>query len=211
MAAACQAQFRRTWKCLHFVILIFSAPNTWSSITVQILWIFCCRNWWNSQANCSSTLAFADFDIFSSRNAPFFLYNRFSALSSAVRDRSEWLCWLTSRENSHDAHTAPITISSEAVSATAFPSSLEQSRIGAQFTASVLIMPRISFPFQELLFSEWNGIEKRWRPGYHGTHVNRLFNWSSIFLALRYLSSLWNMSLNKPKSSWCNSSGCQRQ
>jgi len=136
---------------------------------------------------------------------------RFSASSTAVRDRSESFCWQTSRENSHNACTAPITISSEAVSAGVFPSSLQQSRIGAQFIASDLIMPRSYFPCQELLFIGSNGLEKCWRPGYPGTDVNRLSNWFFTFLAFRYLSSQCNNSLTRPKSSWCNSSGCQRR
>jgi hypothetical protein len=48
-----------------------------------------------------------------------------------------------------------------AVSAGVFPSSLEQSKIGAQFTAGVLIMPRITLPFHEQLFIESNALEKR--------------------------------------------------
>jgi len=211
MVAVCWALFRRTWNCLCFGVVIFSALYSWTSIAARILWIFCSRKWWDSLGNWSSTVAFADFDIFWSRKAPFLLSNRFSASSSAARDRSEWFCWLTSRENSHNTRTAPITISSEAVSAAVFPASWEQSRIGAQFTASVLIMRRNCFPCQEPLFIESNGSGKCWRPGYHGTDVNRLSNWSLIFLAFRYLSSQCNKSLTKPRSSWCNSSGCQRR
>ena len=95
-----------------FVGVTFPALYTQTSIAAQILWIFCAHNWWDSLANCFSTLAFTDFDIFCFRNAPFGLQNCFSALSSAVRDRSEWFCWLTSRENSHNARTTQITISS---------------------------------------------------------------------------------------------------
>jgi hypothetical protein len=68
-----------------------------------------------------------------------------------------------------------MTISSEAVSAGDFLSSLE-SRFGAKFTPRILIMPRISLPSQKMLFFELNGLEKRWRPGYRGTDVNRLSN-----------------------------------
>jgi len=49
---------------------------------------------------------------------------------------------------------------------------LEQSSGGEQFTASVMIMPLISVPSQELLFIEFNGFEKHWRPGYCGTNGN---------------------------------------
>jgi len=127
----------------------------------------------------------------------------------AVGDNSEWCSWLTIRENSHNARTAPITSSSEAVSTAVFLSSLEPSRFGAQFTASVLIMPWIPLPCQELLFIESNGLEKRCRHGYRGTNANRLSNWFLTFLALRYLSRQRNKSLTKPRYSWCNSSGCQ--
>jgi len=208
MVATRQTLFRCAWNWVLFDVVTFSVPYSWTSIAAPILRIFCSHKWWDSLANSSSTLAFTDFDIFWSRKAPFFLYNRFSASSSAARVRSEWFCWLTSRENSHNARTAPITISSEADSAAVFLASWEQSRIGAQFTASVLIMPRISFPCQELLVIESNGLEKRLRPRYRGTDVNWLSNWSLTFLAFRYLSSQCNKSLTKPRSSWCNSSGC---
>jgi len=211
LVGACWALFRRTWNCLRFVVETFSAPYTCTSISAQILWIFCCRNWWDSPVNSSASLAIADFDIFCSRIAPFFLYTRLSSSSSAVRDTSQWFCWLTSRENSHKAHPAPITISSEAVSAAVFLSSLEQSRIGAKFNASVLIMSQIVFPRQEVLFIESNGLKKRWRPGYRGTNVIRLSSWTLTYLAFRYFSSQCNKSLTKPKSSWCNTWGCQSQ
>jgi hypothetical protein len=81
---------------------------------------------------------------------------------------------MTSRENSHNALTAPVTISSEAVSATVFPASWELSRIGAQFTASVLIMPWTSFLCQEPFLIASKGLGKRWRPGYRGNVVNQL-------------------------------------
>jgi len=70
----------------------------------------------------------------------------------------------------------PITISSVAVSAAVSSSPLEQTRIGLQFTASVLIIPRISLPCLVLLLKESNGLEQCWRPGYRGTDVNRLSN-----------------------------------
>ena len=211
LVAACWVQLRRTWNCLYWVVVTMSGSYTGISITSQIVWSCCSRNWWDTVANCSSTLAFADLDIFCCRKAPFFLWNRFSASSSAVRDRSEWFGWLTSRGNSHNAHTAPITILSEGVSATVFSTSLEQSRMGAQFPASDLIMPRISFPCHELLFIKSNSLERFWRPRYRGTDVNRLSNWSLTLLAFRYLSSQCNKSLTKPKTSCCDSSGCQRR
>jgi len=194
---------------LIFDVVTFSAPYTRTSIATQILWIFCARNWWNSVANSSFILAFEDFDIFWSQKAPCPLYNCFNASSSAVRDRSEWFCWLTSRKNSRNARTAPITISSAAVSAGAFQSYLEQSRIAGQFTASVLILHWISLPCQELLLIESNGIDKCWRLWYRASDVNRLSNWSLTFLAFRYLISQCNNSLTKPRSSWWNLSGCQ--
>jgi len=211
MVASGRTQFRHTWNCLHFDVVTFSASYSWTSIAAWILWIVCSHHLWDSLANWFATLAFAVFGIFCSRKALFLLKNRFSASCSAVRDRLEWFCWLTSRENSHNTRTSPITISSEAISATVFPPSWEQSRIGAQFTASVLIMPQMSFPCQEPLLIESNGVEKRWKPGYRGTNVNRLSNWALTFLAFRYLSSQCNKSLTKPRSSWWNSSGCQRQ
>jgi len=211
MVAHCLALFRRTWNCHGFDVVTIAAPYSWTSIAAPILWNFCSHNSWDSLANSSSTLAIADFNIFSSWKAPFALQNLFSAPSSVARDRSEWFRWLTSRENSHNAHTAPILNSSEAVSTAVFQACWQQSRIGAQFTASVLIMPQLSFPGQELIFNESNGVKKRWRPGYRGTDGIRLSNWSLTFPAFRYLSSQCTKSLTKPRSSWCNSSGCQRQ
>jgi len=73
VVAACRTLFRLTWNFLHFDVVTFSAPFTWSSIVARVLWIFCSRNWWNSLANSSSTSAIADFDIFCSRKAPFSL------------------------------------------------------------------------------------------------------------------------------------------
>ena len=67
-------------------------------------------------------------------------------------------------------------MSSEADSAALIPTSLEQTRIGVQFTASVQIILRIYFPCQVPLFKESNGLEKCWRPGYCGTDVNRFSN-----------------------------------
>jgi len=128
-----------------------------------------------------------------------------------LKDRSEWCCWLTSRENSHNAHTDSITIRLEAVSAAVFPASWEQSWIAAQFTASVLIIPRISLPCQVTFFHQSIGLVKCLRLGYHNLDVNWLSNWSLTFLAFRYLSSQCNKSLTKPRSSWCNSSGCHKQ
>jgi len=211
MVAPGRALFRRSRRCHRSDVATFSAPYSWSSIAARILWIICTRKWSDSLANGSGTVAFADIDIVCSRMAPFFLWNPFRVSSSAARDRSEWFCWLTRGENSHNACTAPITISSEAVSAALFPAFWERSWIGAQCTASVLIMPQISFPWQEPLFIESNGFERRWRPGYRGTDVNRLSNWSFTSLAFRYLSSQCNKPSTKPRSSWCISSGCQRR
>jgi hypothetical protein len=125
VVATCQAIFRSTWNRLHFVVETISAPYRRASIAAQILWIFCSHNRWNFLANRSSTWAFADFDSFFSRTIPFFWEHCSSASSSALRDRSEWFCWLTSRENWHNAQTAPITISSKTVLAAVFRSSLE--------------------------------------------------------------------------------------
>jgi len=210
MVTACPALFSRTWNCHRFDVVTLSAPDSWTSIAVLIVSIFCSRKWWDPLANSSCTLAFGEFHIFWSRKAPLVLYNHFSASSTAARVRSEWFRWLTSRENSHNARSAPITISSEAVSTPVFPASWEQSRIGAQFTASGLIMPRISFPCQDPLFIESNGSEKHQTPGYRRTDVNQLSNRSLSFPASGYLSSQCNQSLTKARSSWCNSSGCQQ-
>jgi hypothetical protein len=169
----CQALFRHPWNSFCFVVVTFSVQYTWTSIAAWIEWMICSRNRWDSLASSSSTWAFTDLDIFCSVNAPFFLLNRFIASFSAVRNRSEWFCWLTSREKSHHARTAPITISSEAVSVNLFPSALRLSTIGAYFTVSDLIMPRISLPCPGLHFTEWNGVEKCWRPRHRGIDVNR--------------------------------------
>ena len=209
LVATCWALVRRTWNCLRFNVVTFSATYTWTSIAAHSLWILCSRKWWDLLANIIFTLAFADFNIFWSQKASFCLLNRISTLSSAVRNWSEWFCWLTSRENSPNARSVPITIFSEAVTVGVLPSSYEQSGIGTQLTDSVLNMRRICLPYQELLFIESNDLEKRWRPRYRGTDVNRLSNWSLTFLAFWYLSSQCNKSLTRPKSNWCISSGCQ--
>jgi len=197
LVTACWTLFRCTWNCLHCVVVTVSAAYTWLSIAERILWILCSRNQWHSLADHSSTVAFTVVNIFYSQKAPFFWGNAFSASSSIGRDRLEWFCWLTCRENSNNACTAHITISSEVLFATVFPSSLEHSTIGAQITARVLIMSRMSFPCQELLFHTLNGIEKHWKPRSCGTDVNLLSNRSSTFLAFRYLSRQCNHCLTK--------------
>ena len=169
--------------------------------------MFCYPNRWDSLANCLFTMCFTDIEILCSRKAPVFLENCFSASSSGHRDSSVSFCWLTSRENWHNACPTPITISLEAVSTAVFSSSFKQSRIGVHFTPSVQIIPLISFPFWEPLFHESNGSEKGWRPGSHGTDVNCLWNWSLTPLVFMYLSSQCNTYLLKPRSSWFNSSG----
>jgi len=136
VVAACLALFRRTWNCLHFDVVTISAPYTRTSIAAQIIEIYCSCNWWDSITNCSFTLVFAHFDIFWSLTTPVFLSNPSSVSSSTMRDKSEWFCSLTRRENSHNTHTTPITISSEAVSAGGFLLSLEKSRIAVQFSLS---------------------------------------------------------------------------
>jgi len=176
VVAACQAVFWRTWNHLSFVEETFSAPYTRASIVAQILWMFSSHNRWDSHANRSSTLAVTDFDIVCTRNIPFFCQSRLSALSGVLRDRFEWFCWLTSRENSPNARTAPIAISLEAVSTAVFPSSLAQTRIGAQFTASVLMIRQIFLTCGVPVFKESAGFGKCWRPGYRGTDVNWLSN-----------------------------------
>jgi len=155
----CHTVVRCTKNFLRFDVVTFSAPYTWTSIEAQIIGIIWSCNSCYSLANCLSTLAFADFEIFCTQKALFFLQNRFSASSSAVRDRSEWFCWLTSVENVHDSRTAPITISSEAASIAVFLSLLELSRIDVQCTAGILILPLITFRCQEMLVNESNGLE----------------------------------------------------
>jgi len=68
--------------------------------------------------------------------------------------------------NTNNARTARITISSEAVSAAVLLASWEQSRVGAQFTAGGLIIPRISLPGHVPLFNELNSLLMYWRLGY---------------------------------------------
>jgi hypothetical protein len=48
-------------------------------------------------------------------DCPLLVVNRFSESTSTVRLRSEWLCWLTSRQNSPCARTAPVTIASAVI------------------------------------------------------------------------------------------------
>jgi len=73
MLTARRALSTRTWNYFCFDVVTFSAPYSWTSIAARIVWIFCSWNWWDALANSSSTLAFADFDIFWSRKAPSFL------------------------------------------------------------------------------------------------------------------------------------------
>jgi len=126
MVGACWALIRRTSNSLRLVVVTVSAMYTRTPIAAWILWIFCLCNWLHSLANCSCTVVFTRFHIFYSRKVPFVWQNPFSALCSAVRDRSKWFCWLTSWENEHNDRTAPITISSEDVSAAVFWLSLEE-------------------------------------------------------------------------------------
>jgi len=86
VVATCPARFRRTLNCIHIVVVTVSAPDTWSSIAAWILRIFCPHNWWDSLANCSSSWAFADFDIVCSHIVPFVQYIGMSASSSTLRD-----------------------------------------------------------------------------------------------------------------------------
>jgi len=114
---------------------------------------------------------------------------RFRALSSTLRDKSKWVCWLTGRENEDNSCTASNTIASEAISATDFPSSLEQSGNVAKCTASVFTMCRISIPNWELLRNKFIRWDKCCKPWYRGSDVNLLSKYSFIFFPFRYLSS----------------------
>jgi hypothetical protein len=74
MVGASRALLLCTGNFLHFDAVTFSDLYTWSCIAALILWIFCSHNWWDSHANCPSTLTFTDFDAFSSRIPPLVLY-----------------------------------------------------------------------------------------------------------------------------------------
>jgi hypothetical protein len=89
-----------------------------------------------------------------------------------MRDTPEGFCWPTSRENAHYAHTATIAFESEVVTAGVFPSPLELSRVGVQFTATDLIMPWLILHCQEFLLIEFNGFETCRSPGYGCSNVN---------------------------------------
>jgi len=112
----CLALFSSTTNCLHFVEVTCSAQYTWAFLAAWFYSFFRSCNRWNYLGNYWSTVAFTDFNIVCAWNAPFHLKNCFSASSSAVRDKSEWLCWLTSREYSHNANTAPHSIARETLS-----------------------------------------------------------------------------------------------
>jgi len=73
LVATCRALFMGTCSCLHFVGVIVSDPYTWTNMAARILRIFYSHNWSDTHANFSSTLAFAEFDIFCCRISPFFL------------------------------------------------------------------------------------------------------------------------------------------
>ena len=60
--------------------------------------------------------------------------------------------------NSQNAHTTPIGISSEAVSATVFRVTLELSRIIEQVTTSFLSMQSLSFNSLELMSNQCNSL-----------------------------------------------------
>jgi len=70
---ACWALFRCTYNSLHFVEVIFSDPYAWTSIVGQIFSMFCFHNWWDYHSNSSSTMGFAEFEIFSTWKAPLIL------------------------------------------------------------------------------------------------------------------------------------------
>ena len=69
-----------------------------------------------------------------------------------------------------------MTISLEAFSAAVLPTSLVQTTIRAQFTASVLMILLFSLHCLVPHFNESDGLEKCWRPAYRGTDVNRMSN-----------------------------------
>ena len=72
VVSASQAAFRHTWNCLCFVVETILAPYTRASIAARISWILCSHDWWDSVVKRSLTLAFAEFDIFSSWKIHFF-------------------------------------------------------------------------------------------------------------------------------------------
>jgi len=150
-----------------------------------------------------------DFKTIVSRKPPCFQIHCLNAFSSVLRDGSEWFCWLSSGEPSHNACTAPISILWEAVSAAQYPLSFEQTSTGVQFTASFRIMPQISVPCQVPPENKSKSLEKCWGPGYCGANVNWLPTCSMTYVAFWYLSSQLNKFQPKSSSSWCNSSGCQ--
>lgn len=209
VVAVCWALLRRIWKCLSCIAEIHSAQYTRAPIAAQIFWIFYLCNWWDSVAKRLFTLALTDLNIFCCHKIHVFWYNHWSVLSGALRDRSKWLCWLTSRDNVHGGCTATITISSEDFYGAVFPSCLEQTWIGAKFASSVLIIPQICSPCLVTYFNESNGSGKCWSPGHCGTDANWFSNWFLTCLAFRYVSRQFNGSLIKPTNSWCNSSGCK--
>jgi hypothetical protein len=67
LVVACRALFKCTWNCLRFDIVTFWARYTRTSIAARIVCMYCSHNRCDSIANSSFTLAFADFDIVSSR------------------------------------------------------------------------------------------------------------------------------------------------
>lgn len=121
MVAHCQSLLWYTWTCLNIIVVTFAAPYTDTSIAVQHLWMFCSLIQCGPVANLSFNLPVVDLDIVDPSNSRFIWDVHSSGLSCALRNGSEWLCWVTGRGCYQNAYTVHITISSEPVSSDHFP------------------------------------------------------------------------------------------
>jgi len=80
---------------VHLKFTFFCCCNLFSPIHLNLHYSSDCKNyythnWVDFPGNCSFTFAFTDINIVVSQNAAFFMYNHFSALSSAVSNRIDW-------------------------------------------------------------------------------------------------------------------------
>lgn len=198
----------------YLLLPLFHCRNILRLIRLNILCMLDLMNLWScefrdSVPNSWSTFAIGDFQVVFPAINSFFEWNHFSALSRAVRDGSQCICWLPRRENSYDTCTALINNSSVAVSTLVYLSSLELSTIDAQFTDSILIMTRITFSWQEPHVDQSNALQYWLWCWYCGTNANRLTNSFLTFVAFWNLSRQYSKPWPKSQSSWCNSSGRQ--
>jgi hypothetical protein len=98
--------------------ILFGPP--WTSTVAWIFWISGFLNCWNAVANCSSTLAYADFNIYGFQKTPLFWVNWLNVSSNVWGEWWKSFYWLTQWEHYHNTSTALISISLKAMSCAVF-------------------------------------------------------------------------------------------